>query len=201
MPKRKKPKKVKPKVVRGVSQVVKVTINQAKSVRRKSYMKPNPTQGNNLMIPQLISTRQDPIDLRAFGDLQQRVNKIDNLSAGLYDRDFAMEMQNQETQKKREKEDIGIRQEKNVTPAEARPKRGAPYKTPIQVADPVGGQFTDMQGAAETRQLFPDLGSTSVPPLGTSAEIRQRGRSFVKKEKKKEDIKRFLTTPTKKDSD
>lgn len=173
MPKRKR--KVKPKVkkVKGVSQVVKININQPKSVRRKSYLKPNPTQGNNLMVPQLISTRQEPFDLRLLGNLQERVNKLDNLSAGLYDRDFALEMQKQETQKKQEKEP-GIRQDKSVTPASARPKRGAPFKKPIQEAIP----FEDLTDLNATRQLDEAQGITAVP------ELKPRGRSVVRRKKK-----------------
>lgn len=176
MPKVRK-RKVKPKVrtIKGVSQVVKININQPKSVRRRSYLKPNPTQGNNLMVPQLISTRQEPFDLRLLGNLQERVNKLDNLSAGLYDRDFALEMENQDREKKKEKED-GILQEKSVTPALATRKRGPPFKKPIQEAIP----FTDLNDLNATRQLDEALGITAVP------ELKPRGRSSTTKTKKEE---------------
>lgn len=174
----KRKRKVKPKVrtIKGVSQVVKININQPKSVRRRSYLKPNPTQGHNL-VPQLISTRQEPFDLRLLGNLQERVNKLDNLSTGLYDRDFALEMENQDREKKKEKED-GILQEKSVTPALATRKRGPPFKKPIQEAIP----FTDLNDLNATRQLDEALGITAV------AELKPRGRSPTIKTKKEKEV-------------
>jgi hypothetical protein len=107
------------------------------------------------MVPQLISTRQESIDLRAVGDLQQRINKLDNLAAGLYDRDFAMEAQQQEQMKQKEKLD-----ETPVAPAI--PKRGRPFTDPSKLtqAQPVMG--FEQRGRPLERELFTELGISSV---------------------------------------
>lgn len=97
MPKRKKrTKSVKRTTRAGITQSVKIVIGSTAPKRKaRSYLKPSNTQGHNLMTPQLISTRQEPFDLALLGNLQQRMNKIDNLNKGVYDRDFAEEAQRQ----------------------------------------------------------------------------------------------------------
>lgn len=80
MPKRKKKAKSVKRTTRGgVTQSVVINIGDKQKRRARSYLKPNRIQGHNLMIPQLISTRQDPFDLATVGKLQQRQTEQDNL--------------------------------------------------------------------------------------------------------------------------
>jgi hypothetical protein len=128
----KTPKKV---VSRGVT--VNVNIGSTSKRRARNYMTPNRTQQNNLIPATLIGQRSEPYDLGILGKLQERVNRIDNLSRGVYDRDFILEEQRVEQQNQEDEgvarvlqeetdEKLAAKQSKVIPEAEARPKPGRP---------------------------------------------------------------------------
>lgn len=95
MPKRKKKAKSVKRTTRGgVTQSVVINIGDKQKRRARSYLKPNRIQGHNLMIPQLISTRQDPFDLATVGKLQQRQTDQDNLMVRRFE-EFRVNQQQQ----------------------------------------------------------------------------------------------------------
>lgn len=95
MPKRKKKAKSVKRTTRGgVTQSVVINIGDKQKRRARSYLKPNRIQGHNLMIPQLISTRQDPFDLATVGKLQQRQTEQDNLMVRQFE-EFRVNQQQQ----------------------------------------------------------------------------------------------------------
>jgi hypothetical protein len=128
----KTPKKV---VSRGVT--VNVNIGSTSKRRARNYITPNRTQQNNLIPATLIGQRSEPYDLGILGKLQERINKIDNLSRGVYDRDFILEEQRVEQQNQEDEgvarvlqeqtdEKSAAKQSKVIPEAESRPKPGRP---------------------------------------------------------------------------
>ena len=134
----KTPKKV---VSRGVT--VNVNIGSTSKRRARNYITPNRTQQNNLIPATLIGQRSEPYDLGILGKLQERVNRIDNLSRGVYDRDFILEEQRVEQQNQEDEgvarglqeetdEKSAAKQSKVIPEAEARPKSGRPPKSIVR---------------------------------------------------------------------
>lgn len=180
MPKRKKKAKSIKRTTRGgVTQSVKIVIGSTAPKRKaRSYLKPSNTQGHNLMTPQLISTRQEPFDLALLGNLQQRMNKIDNLNKGVYDRDFAEEAQRQLRQEvveeKQSKEAVGQMVAEDMSKQAkktARPK-DAP---PLAEAKPKRGPKSVMLPVGEPYPLGPELptsaGISTLDPLYTMSIV------------------------------
>lgn len=186
MPKRKKKTKSVKRTTRGgVTQSVKIVIGSTAPKRKaRSYLKPSNTQGHNLMTPQLISTRQEPFDLALLGNLQQRMNKIDNLNKGIYDRDFAEEAQRQLRQEvveeKQSEEAVSqmvaedMSKQKTSPVAETKPKRGRPSTRPIL---PVGlpyPQGPELPTSAGISTLDPAYGLPVAESRAVGGKLQTR---------------------------
>jgi hypothetical protein len=184
----KTPKKV---VSRGVT--VNVNIGSTSKRRARNYITPNRTQQNNLIPATLIGQRSEPYDLGILGKLQERINKIDNLSRGVYDRDFILEEQRVEQQNQEDEgvarvlqeqtdEKSAAKQSKVIPEAESRPKPGRP---PAKIAKgtpltPLAESFVVQGIPAQGEVLLPtDLDAHLTGEFGNlpSPVSEKKGRS------------------------